>query len=39
MSVSHSDQEPAGETIDWEALRWREPEWSDLPKTMYKGLI
>ena len=24
---------------DWEALRWRELEWSDLPKTMYKGLI
>ena len=24
---------------DWEALRWRELEWSDLPKTMYRGLI
>ena len=24
---------------DWEALRWRKLEWSDLPKTMYKGLI
>ena len=24
---------------DWEALRWRELEWSDLPKTMHRGLI
>jgi hypothetical protein len=24
---------------DWEALRWRELDWSDLPKTMYRGLI
>ena len=29
-----------GESLDdWEALRWRERERSDLPKTMYKGLI
>ena len=41
MSVSHSEAaEPAGALdLDWEALRWRELEWSDLPKTMYKGLI
>ena len=39
MSVSHSDPEPAGETIDWEALRWRELEWGALPHTTRKGTI
>ena len=39
MSVSHSDQEPAGEAIDWEALRWRELEWGALPHTTRKGTI
>ena len=39
MSVSHSDPEPAGEAIDWEALRWRELEWGALPHTTRKGTI
>ena len=41
MSVSPSEAaEPAGALdLDWEALRWRELEWSDLPKTTYRGLI
>ena len=41
VSVSRSGTEyhRAESLDDWEALRWRELEWSDLPKTMYKGLI
>ena len=41
MSVSHSEAaEPAGAMdLDWEALRWRELEWSDMPKAMYEDLI
>ena len=39
VSRSGTEYRRAEPLDDWEALRWREPEWSDLPKTMYKGLI
>ena len=41
MSVSHSEAaEPAGVlNLDWDALRWRELEWSALPHTTKKGTI
>ena len=39
VSRSGTEYHRAEPLDDWEALRWREPEWSDLPKTMYKGLI
>ena len=39
VSRSGTEYHRAEPLDDWEALRWRELEWSDLPKTMYKGLI
>ena len=39
LSRSGTEYHQAEPLDDWEALRWRELEWSDLPKTMYKGLI
>ena len=38
-SRSGTESHRAEPLDDWEALRWRELEWSDLPKTMYRGLI
>ena len=39
VSRSGTEYHRAEPLDDWEALRWRELEWSDLPKTMYRGLI
>ena len=39
VSRSGTEYHRAEPVDDWEALRWRELEWSDLPKTMYRGLI
>ena len=39
MSRSGTEYHRAKPLRDWEALRWRELEWSDLPKAMLKGLI
>ena len=38
-SRSGTESHRAEPLDDWEALRWRKLEWSDLPKTMYRGLI
>ena len=39
VSRSGTEYHRAEPLDDWEALRWRELEWSDLPKTMCRGLI
>ena len=39
VSRSGTEYHRAESLDDWEALRWRELEWSDLPKTMYRGPI
>ena len=39
MSRSGTEYHRAEPLRDWEALRLRELEWSDLPKAMLKGLI
>ena len=39
VSRSGTEYHRAGPLDDREALRWRELEWSDLPKSMYRGLI
>ena len=39
LSRSGTEYHRAEPLDDWEALGWRELAWSDLPKTMYRGLI
>ena len=39
VSRSGTEYHRAGPLDDREALRWRELEWSDVPKTVYRGLI
>ena len=39
VSRSGTEYHRAEPLDDWEALRWRELEWSDIPKAMYEGLI
>ena len=39
VSRSGTEYHRAEPLDDWEALRWRELEWSDMPKAMYEDLI
>ncbi len=39
VSRSGTEYHRAEPLDDWEALRWRELEWSDMPKAMYEDQI